>query len=145
MQRNERSGNLPVHNFVPCRVRNSVKTTSFLFFFFFFFFTAHVSEEEIRLLGQVDFPQERCINYLTPDEAHEEIRAAWQNREYSLFFSFLLRFISTMIDMITIARLISIYGDWKLNQYSIIFNVSPHGRRIARIKLLYWLLIEILQ
>lgn len=41
-----------------------------------------VSEEEIRLLGQVGFPQERCINYLTPDEAHEEIRTAWQSREY---------------------------------------------------------------
>ncbi|XP_043494843.1 uncharacterized protein LOC122519462 isoform X5 [Polistes fuscatus] len=38
-----------------------------------------LSEDEIRLLGQVGFPQERCINYLTPDEAHEEIRAAWQN------------------------------------------------------------------
>lgn len=39
-------------------------------------------EDEIRLLGQVGFPQEKCINYLTPDEAHEEIRATWQNREY---------------------------------------------------------------
>ncbi|XP_076752401.1 uncharacterized protein LOC143424299 isoform X1 [Xylocopa sonorina] len=38
-----------------------------------------LTEEEIQLLGQVGFPQERCINYLTPDEAHEEIRAAWQN------------------------------------------------------------------
>lgn len=45
--------------------------------------------------------------------------------------------------MITIARLISIYGDWKLNQYSIIFNVSPHRQRIARTKLVYRLLIEI--
>lgn len=51
----------------------------------FLFFTSRVSEEEIRLLGQVGFPQGRCINYLTPDEVHEEIRAAWQNREYSCF------------------------------------------------------------
>lgn len=38
-------------------------------------------EEEIQLLNQVGFPQERCINYLTPNEAHEEIRVAWQNRK----------------------------------------------------------------
>jgi len=38
-------------------------------------------EEEIQLLDQVGFPQERCINYLTPDETHEEIRVAWQNRK----------------------------------------------------------------
>ncbi|XP_017888147.1 uncharacterized protein LOC108629789 [Ceratina calcarata] len=46
-----------------------------------------LTEEEIRLLGQVGFPQERCINYLTPDEAHEEIRAAWQNRMQNLSIS----------------------------------------------------------
>uniref|UniRef100_A0ABD2VZL0 Uncharacterized protein n=1 Tax=Trichogramma kaykai TaxID=54128 RepID=A0ABD2VZL0_9HYME len=40
-----------------------------------------LTDLEIELLGQVDFPQERCINYLKPDEAHEELRAAWQNRE----------------------------------------------------------------
>lgn len=38
-------------------------------------------EEEIQLLDQVGFPQERCINYLTP-ETHEEIRVAWQNRKW---------------------------------------------------------------
>lgn len=47
-----------------------------------FIYDYHVLDEEIRLLGQLGFPQERCINYLTPDEAHEEIRAAWQSREY---------------------------------------------------------------
>lgn len=42
-----------------------------------------LSDEEIDLLAtQLGFPQERCINYLTPDEAHEEMRAAWQNRKY---------------------------------------------------------------
>jgi len=40
-----------------------------------------LSEEEIQLLDQVDFPQKKCINHLKPDEAHEEIRAAWQNRK----------------------------------------------------------------
>ncbi|XP_012271641.1 uncharacterized protein LOC105695009 [Orussus abietinus] len=44
-------------------------------------------EEEIRLLGQLGFPQERCINYLSPDEAHEEMRAAWQNRMQNLSIS----------------------------------------------------------
>ncbi|XP_053982109.1 uncharacterized protein LOC128887194 [Hylaeus anthracinus] len=46
-----------------------------------------LAEEEIRLLGQVGFPQGRCINYLSPDEAHEEIRAAWQNRMQNLSIS----------------------------------------------------------
>ncbi|XP_043673982.1 uncharacterized protein LOC122631869 isoform X1 [Vespula pensylvanica] len=46
-----------------------------------------LSDDEIQLLGQVGFPQERCINYLTPDEAHEEIRAAWQNRMQNLSIS----------------------------------------------------------
>ncbi|XP_014486603.1 PREDICTED: uncharacterized protein LOC106750639 [Dinoponera quadriceps] len=46
-----------------------------------------LSEEEIQLLSQVGFPQERCINYLTPDETHEEIRAAWQNRMQNLSIS----------------------------------------------------------
>ncbi|XP_034180473.1 intraflagellar transport protein 140 homolog isoform X3 [Osmia lignaria lignaria] len=46
-----------------------------------------LTEEEIRLLGQVRFPQQRCINYLTPDEEHEEIRAAWQNRMQNLSIS----------------------------------------------------------
>jgi hypothetical protein len=41
-----------------------------------------LSEEEIQLLDQVDFPQKKCINHLKPDEAHEDqIRAAWQNRK----------------------------------------------------------------
>lgn len=39
------------------------------------------SDEDIQLLGQLSFPQERCIDYLTPDEAHEEIRSSWQSRE----------------------------------------------------------------
>ena len=39
-----------------------------------------LTEEEIRLLGQVGFPQQRCINYLSPDETHE-IHVAWQTRE----------------------------------------------------------------
>lgn len=38
-------------------------------------------DEEIRLLERIGFPQERCINYLNPDEAHEEMRAVWQNRK----------------------------------------------------------------
>ncbi|XP_015109098.1 uncharacterized protein LOC107035943 [Diachasma alloeum] len=46
-----------------------------------------LSDEDIRLLSQVGFPQERCINYLTPDEAHEEIRAAWQSRMQNLSIS----------------------------------------------------------
>ncbi|XP_043280080.1 uncharacterized protein [Venturia canescens] len=46
-----------------------------------------LTDEEIRLLGQVGFPQERCINYLTPDEAHEEIRTAWQSRMQNLSIS----------------------------------------------------------
>ncbi|KAF7395933.1 hypothetical protein HZH68_009983 [Vespula germanica] len=46
-----------------------------------------LEDDEIQLLGQVGFPQERCINYLTPDEAHEEIRAAWQNRMQNLSIS----------------------------------------------------------
>ncbi|KAL6446177.1 hypothetical protein ACFW04_001073 [Cataglyphis niger] len=46
-----------------------------------------LSEEEIQLLSQVGFPQERCINYLTPNEAHEEIRVAWQNRMQNLSIS----------------------------------------------------------
>ncbi|XP_015516619.1 uncharacterized protein LOC124297343 [Neodiprion virginianus] len=46
-----------------------------------------LTEEEIRLLGRVGFPQEKCINYLTPDEAHEEIRATWQNRMQNLSIS----------------------------------------------------------
>ncbi|XP_066587752.1 uncharacterized protein [Prorops nasuta] len=46
-----------------------------------------LSEEEITLLNQVGFPQEKCINYLRPDEAHEEIRAAWQNRMQNLSIS----------------------------------------------------------
>jgi len=41
-----------------------------------------LSEEEIQLLDQVDFPQKKCINHLKPEEAHEDqIRAAWQNRK----------------------------------------------------------------
>ena len=43
-----------------------------------------IPEDEIRLLERLGFPQEKCINYLNPDEAHEEMRAAWQNRK--LFF-----------------------------------------------------------
>ncbi|XP_058796592.1 uncharacterized protein LOC131667272 isoform X2 [Phymastichus coffea] len=46
-----------------------------------------LTDEEIELLGRVGFPQERCINYLTPDEAHEEMRAAWQNRMQNLSIS----------------------------------------------------------
>ncbi|XP_024938683.1 uncharacterized protein LOC107265580 isoform X3 [Cephus cinctus] len=46
-----------------------------------------LTEDEIRLLAQIGFPQERCINYLTPDEAHEEIRATWQNRMQNLSIS----------------------------------------------------------
>ncbi|XP_024938686.1 uncharacterized protein LOC107265580 isoform X6 [Cephus cinctus] len=46
-----------------------------------------LEEDEIRLLAQIGFPQERCINYLTPDEAHEEIRATWQNRMQNLSIS----------------------------------------------------------
>ncbi|XP_014233898.1 uncharacterized protein LOC106657102 [Trichogramma pretiosum] len=46
-----------------------------------------LTDLEIELLGQVDFPQERCINYLKPDEAHEELRAAWQNRMQNLSIS----------------------------------------------------------
>lgn len=65
------------------------------------FFTSHISEEEIRLLGQVGFPQERCINYLTPDEAHEEIRAAWQNREYDRSA---LPFLSSFHRLLTITE-----------------------------------------
>ncbi|XP_011331131.2 uncharacterized protein LOC105275747 isoform X2 [Ooceraea biroi] len=44
-------------------------------------------EEEIQLLSQIDFPQEKCINYLTPNEAHEETRVAWQNRMQNLSIS----------------------------------------------------------
>ncbi|XP_011331133.2 uncharacterized protein LOC105275747 isoform X3 [Ooceraea biroi] len=46
-----------------------------------------LSEEEIQLLSQIDFPQEKCINYLTPNEAHEETRVAWQNRMQNLSIS----------------------------------------------------------
>ncbi|XP_076233950.1 uncharacterized protein LOC143178903 [Calliopsis andreniformis] len=46
-----------------------------------------LTEEEIRLLDRVEFPQKRCINYLTPDEPHEEIRVAWQNRMQNLSIS----------------------------------------------------------
>ncbi|XP_011150662.1 uncharacterized protein LOC105189942 isoform X2 [Harpegnathos saltator] len=47
-----------------------------------------LSEKEIQQLSRkVGFPQERCINYLTPDEAHEEIRVAWQNRMQNLSIS----------------------------------------------------------
>ncbi|KAJ8664483.1 hypothetical protein QAD02_006145 [Eretmocerus hayati] len=46
-----------------------------------------LTDEEIKLLAQLGFPQERCINYLYPDEAHEEIRAAWQNRMQNLSIS----------------------------------------------------------
>ncbi|KAH0944599.1 hypothetical protein HN011_005642 [Eciton burchellii] len=47
-----------------------------------------LSEEEIQLLDQVDFPQKKCINHLKPDEAHEDqIRAAWQNRMQNLSIS----------------------------------------------------------
>nr|XP_012220123.1 PREDICTED: uncharacterized protein LOC105670935 [Linepithema humile] len=46
-----------------------------------------LSEEEIQLLEQVGFPQEKCINYLTPDETHEEMRTAWQNRMQNLSIS----------------------------------------------------------
>ncbi|KAK0161777.1 hypothetical protein PV327_008192 [Microctonus hyperodae] len=46
-----------------------------------------LTESEIQLLGQVGFPQERCINYLSPDEAHEEIRVAWQSRMQNLSIS----------------------------------------------------------
>ncbi|XP_008202753.1 uncharacterized protein LOC100121806 isoform X2 [Nasonia vitripennis] len=47
-----------------------------------------LTDEEIDLLAtQLGFPQERCINYLTPDEAHEEMRAAWQNRMQNLSIS----------------------------------------------------------
>jgi len=38
-------------------------------------------EEEIQLLSRVGFPQKRCVNHLTPSEAHEETRVAWQNRK----------------------------------------------------------------
>ncbi|KAL2736423.1 uncharacterized protein V1477_012932 [Vespula maculifrons] len=51
-----------------------------------------LSDDEIQLLGQVGFPQERCINYLTPDEAHEEIRAAWQNPTFALFTLTIIHF-----------------------------------------------------
>ncbi|XP_047358451.1 uncharacterized protein LOC124952500 isoform X4 [Vespa velutina] len=51
-----------------------------------------LSDDEIRLLGQVGFPQERCINYLTPDEAHEEIRVAWQNPTFALFTLTIIHF-----------------------------------------------------
>ncbi|XP_018356379.1 PREDICTED: uncharacterized protein LOC108756807 isoform X1 [Trachymyrmex septentrionalis] len=46
-----------------------------------------LSEEEIQLLNQVDFPQKRCVNYLTPNEAHVEARGAWQNRMQNLSIS----------------------------------------------------------
>ncbi|XP_011503229.1 PREDICTED: uncharacterized protein LOC105366472 [Ceratosolen solmsi marchali] len=46
-----------------------------------------LTDEEIQLLAQLGFPQEKCINYLTPDEAHEEMRAAWQNRMQNLSIS----------------------------------------------------------
>ncbi|XP_043479542.1 uncharacterized protein LOC122509488 [Leptopilina heterotoma] len=46
-----------------------------------------LSDEEIRLLERIGFPQERCINYLYPDEAHEEMRAVWQNRMQNLSIS----------------------------------------------------------
>ncbi|KYN10036.1 hypothetical protein ALC57_17831 [Trachymyrmex cornetzi] len=46
-----------------------------------------LSEEEIQLLNQVDFPQKRCVNYLTPSEAHVEARGAWQNRMQNLSIS----------------------------------------------------------
>ncbi|XP_014213014.1 uncharacterized protein LOC106642686 [Copidosoma floridanum] len=48
---------------------------------------ASLTDEEIKLLAQVGFPQERCINYLSPDEAHEGMRAAWQNRMQNLSIS----------------------------------------------------------
>ncbi|KYM87325.1 60S ribosomal protein L4 [Atta colombica] len=46
-----------------------------------------LSEEEIQLLNQVDFPQKKCVNYLTPSEAHVEARGAWQNRMQNLSIS----------------------------------------------------------
>ncbi|XP_024938684.1 uncharacterized protein LOC107265580 isoform X4 [Cephus cinctus] len=51
-----------------------------------------LTEDEIRLLAQIGFPQERCINYLTPDEAHEEIRATWQNTTFALFTLTIIHF-----------------------------------------------------
>ena len=47
------------------------------------------TDEELESLAEIDFPQERCINYLSPDEAHEELRTAWQNRTYYTNFSIL--------------------------------------------------------
>ncbi|XP_011641659.1 uncharacterized protein LOC105430040 isoform X1 [Pogonomyrmex barbatus] len=45
-----------------------------------------LSEEEIQLLSQVGFSQEKCVNYLTPNEA-QEMRVAWQNRMQNLSIS----------------------------------------------------------
>ncbi|XP_077266747.1 uncharacterized protein LOC143899882 [Temnothorax americanus] len=46
-----------------------------------------LSEEELQLLSQVGFPQKRCVNHLTPSEAHEETRGVWQNRMQNLSIS----------------------------------------------------------
>lgn len=46
-----------------------------------------LSEEELQLLSQLDFPQKRCVNYLTPSEVHVEKRGVWQNRMQNLSIS----------------------------------------------------------
>ena len=111
---------LPLHNFVPYSVRNSVKND--VISFFSFSFASCVLEEEIRLLGQVGFPQGRCINYLTPDEAHEEIRAAWQNREYSRF-SFLLSVLFSRLSCCDYCVVKLICIDWK-NKFPERWNIT---------------------
>ncbi|XP_011254744.1 uncharacterized protein LOC105250386 isoform X1 [Camponotus floridanus] len=71
------------------RTNRVIKTSSFLVPMHggIWIMCVTLSEEEIQLLNQVGFPQERCINYLTPDETHEEIRVAWQNRMQNLSIS----------------------------------------------------------
>ncbi|XP_011871751.1 PREDICTED: uncharacterized protein LOC105564166 [Vollenhovia emeryi] len=46
-----------------------------------------LSEEDLQLLSQVGFPQKRCVNHLSPSEAHEETRGVWQNRMQNLSIS----------------------------------------------------------
>ncbi|KAL0107906.1 hypothetical protein PUN28_014878 [Cardiocondyla obscurior] len=68
---------------------HAVKTSSFLVPMHggIWIMCVSLSEEEMQLLSQMNFPQKRCVNYLTPNEVHEETRGDWQNRMQNLSIS----------------------------------------------------------